>query len=317
MEYIVVALVLLVFSILYIKIAERYDIVDKPNHRSSHTEPIIRGAGLIFYLAILIFFIFSGFKMSYFMIGLTIISLISYIDDLISLSSRIRLVFQFISIGLIMYQLILFTDIYWGIIPILLTFGVGFINIFNFMDGINGMTGIYSLLAFLSLYIINIYENLIDGQLLIFIIISILIFGFFNFRKQARFFCGDIGSICLAVTLFFLLSFFTIKLKSPLFILLMGVYLTDAGLTIIYRKFLGENVTVAHRHHIYQKLTDVLNYSHIKVSLMYGLLQFAIFLIILNTYKQSLVIQSIVFFVISLILLLVYIALFRLLKNQN
>lgn len=311
----IVLIVLIVSAFAYIKIAEHYNIVDNPNHRSSHSEPIIRGAGVLFFIAAVIFFIVSGWDFPYFFAGLTLIAVISYVDDLVSLSSKIRLVFQFVSIGLVIYQFVMLTELPLLYIPLLLIVGVGFINIFNFMDGINGITGLYALVAFLGLYIINYSENIIDERLFVFIIISILVFGFFNFRKRARFFCGDVGSISLAIVLFFIIALFSIQLESPLFVLLMGVYLTDAILTIFYRKYLGENITDAHRHHIYQKLTDKKKFPHLKTSALYAFFQAIILLIIWLTYKEDLTFQLIVFIGISVLLILLYIFLFKWLKK--
>lgn len=314
--YFVITVIIIIFALVYIKIAEYFNILDRPNHRSSHTEPIIRGAGVLFFIAAILFFALNGWQFSYFFIGLTLIAVISYVDDLVTLSSKIRLVFQFAAIGLSVYQLVLLTNLPILYIPLLLIVGVGFINTFNFMDGINGITGLYALVAFLGLYIINYFENIIDERFIIFMIISILIFGYFNFRRKARFFCGDVGSISLAIILFFIIALFSFQLKSPLFILLMGVYLADAILTIFYRKYLGENITEAHRHHIYQKLTDLKKFPHLKTSLFYALLQAAILFIIYFTYKQSIVFQFIVFIAISSLLILFYIFLFKWLKRS-
>ena len=313
--YILVSLILIISAFVYIKIAEKYNIVDRPNHRSSHTEPIIRGAGVLFYIAAFIFFVVSNFSYPYLIIGLSIIALISYIDDLMTLSSKVRLVFQFISISLLLYQLVLILELPIYVLPILLIIGVGFINVFNFMDGINGITGLYSLVAFFGLYLINRKEEILDERFIVFMIISIIIFGYFNFRKKARFFCGDVGSISLAIILLFMITYFSFKLESPLIVLLMGVYLTDAVFTIFYRKAIGENIVEAHRHHIYQKLTDIKKYPHLKTSLLYAILQSLIILVILFSYNLYIKAQLLIFVCISLTLVLLYIFLFKWLKK--
>ncbi|RZN84176.1 MAG: UDP-GlcNAc--UDP-phosphate GlcNAc-1-phosphate transferase [Winogradskyella sp.] len=316
--YLFITILLISIAIIYIKIAERFNIVDKPNHRSSHTEPIIRGAGIIFYFALFFNFVLGGFKFPFFITGVTLLAAISYIDDLISLSSKTRLVFQFTSISLCIYQLSILTFIPVGFFPLLLIIGVGFINIFNFMDGINGITGVYSLVAFTGLFIINVFENLIDTNILIYLIISILIFGYFNFRKKARFFSGDIGSITLAAIFFFLITFYCYKLETPIFILLMSVYLVDAILTIMYRKFfLKENITEAHRYHIYQKLTDISKFPHLKTSLIYALLQAIITAVVILVYQLNIWIQIIVFVTVSIVLFLIYMFLFKRLKIKK
>lgn len=317
MLYLFVSLVLIITSLLYLKIAKKYNIVDKPNYRSSHNKPIIRGAGILFYIAAVIFFFVSGYKYPYFMLGLSLISIVSYVDDLITLSSKFRLVFQFISIILVTYQSFLFAEMTLLILPFLIIIGVGFINIYNFMDGINGITGMYSIMVFVSLYVINYFENIIDARLLIFVLISILIFGFFNFRKNARFFCGDIGSISIATIIYYLLLVFIIKLEAPLLVLLVGVYGADSILTILYRKYIKENIMEPHRHHLYQKLTDISGFTHLKISGLYSLVQFMIAVIVLVGYKKGLNTQLLVFFGVISILVFLYISIFQYLKRHE
>jgi len=316
-KYLIVSVILTAVALVYIKVAERFNIVDKPNKRSSHIEPVIRGAGILFYLAVLMWFFSSSFQLPFLVIGLSIIAVVSYVDDIKTLSSKKRLIFQFIAILLVIFQLLTLTVFPYWVIPILLIIGVGFINTFNFMDGINGITGIYSLVILAGLYLINNTELILDERLLVFLIISILIFGFFNFRKKARFFCGDVGSISLAVVLFFLISYYTIKLESPIVVLLASIYLADAVLTIFYRKYIGENITEAHRHHIYQKFTDLKKFPHLKTAILYGAFQGLILIIILYNYRANLIQQSLIFLVIVIILIAAYVFLFKKLKKPN
>jgi len=312
--YIIVSILLVALAQAYIWLANRYNIVDKPNFRSSHHEPIIRGAGVLFYFAIVLYYFLGSNDYPYFIIGLSIIAIVSYIDDLRSLSHRIRLTFQTISISVILYQIFLLNQFELLYFPLLVLVGIATINIFNFMDGINGITGMYSLVAFLALYLINLKEALIDNKIFTFIIISIAVFGYYNFRKRAKFFSGDVGSMTLGTTLFFLIAIFSIKFKSPIFLLLIIVYLIDACMTIFYRKYIGENITVAHRHHIYQKLTDKKNYPHLKTSAIYSLTQVAISILIFFGYRLSMSAQAIIFLTTVVILIVVYAVLFKWLK---
>lgn len=318
-EYFFVLLGLILLSIGYLKIAKKYNIVDKPNHRSSHTKPTIRGGGVLFYFAIVLYFIVSNFANPYFFIGLSLIAIISYVDDLVTLSSKFRLFFQFIAIAVTTYQVFLITNIQieYYFLPAIIIIGVGFINIYNFMDGINGLTAIYSLVCFIGIYLINMNEAIIDPKILIYIMLSIGVFGYYNFRKKALFFAGDIGSITIAVILFFFLLLFTVKLESPLIILLVLIYGVDAVLTIAYRKYIKENIMDAHRHHIYQKMTDRLKLSHIKISLLYAVNQLIIVFIVYKTYQLDLKIQFILFFSIIAIYIAIYILVFKLLEKKT
>lgn len=187
--------------------------------------------------------------------GVFLISLVSFLDDIYTLSAKIRFPFQFIAVGLVLFQL----DIPLEVLALLYVFlGIGVINLFNFMDGINEVTGLYSMAVLSVFYFINLNEEIINPELIIYTLISLFLFGFYNFRKKAIFFAGDIGSVSMGTFIFFLGLYFAVALKSPLIILAIIVYGADTGCTFLYRKlFTDENVFDPHRHHIYQKLVDV------------------------------------------------------------
>ncbi|EKB05102.1 MraY family glycosyltransferase [Myroides odoratus] len=97
MEYILLVAILFIAELVYFKIADKYNIIDKPNERSSHTQITLRGGGVVFYFGALAFFIYSGFEYPYFFLGLTAITIISFLDDIFTLSNKIRLVIHLIS----------------------------------------------------------------------------------------------------------------------------------------------------------------------------------------------------------------------------
>ncbi|RBW54268.1 UDP-GlcNAc--UDP-phosphate GlcNAc-1-phosphate transferase [Tenacibaculum sp. E3R01] len=309
-NYIVIFIVLIVLSIIYLKIADKFNIIDKPNHRSSHTSPTIRGGGILFLLAILIYFFTSGFLYPYFVLGVSLIAIISFVDDIVTLSSNLRLPFQFLAIALCLFQLGFTINEYLIIFP-LLVFGVGFINVYNFMDGVNGITGLYSIVVLLGLFFINMEENIVDDDLIIYSLLSIIVFGFYNFRRKARMFAGDIGSISIAVLLFFIGTILIKELKSPVIILFVAVYGTDAILTIIYRKSIGESLTQPHRHHIYQKLAHTFKLPHLKISIAYALLQSILNIIVFFSYKSSVVIQCVIVVLVAFVLASLYLYFFK------
>lgn len=317
MNYLIVFLALSVLSFIYLKLADKLNIIDNPNHRSSHTTPTIRGGGILFFLAILIFFVASGFKYPYFVLGVSLIAVISFIDDVITLSSAIRLPFQFLAVGLCFFEVGIIPNSGFLILPVLLIGGVGLINEYNFMDGINGITGFYSIVSILGLLIINYQENLIDSSLLSYVLISIIVFGFYNFRKKARMFAGDIGSITIAVLICFVGSLFVYKLKSPVMLLLVSVYSGDAILTAFHRKLNGEKLIEPHREHIYQKLVHTLKIPHLKVSMFYAFLQLSINIIVFYSYRLNFSTQLLILGLISLILILTYIYIFKLIAKKD
>ena len=312
--YILIFLILGALSYTYLKLAVKFKIIDKPNERSSHTKSTIRGGGILFTIAIILFFLLNNFQYPYFFSGVIAISIISFLDDIYTLSSKIRFPFQFIAIYLVLYEVGLPLDPIYLYIFYFAT-GVGVINMFNFMDGINGITGFYSLSVILGLFLINMNEQIVNAELMMYVFISILIFGFYNFRKKALFFAGDIGSISIGMLIFFIGFYLTFKLNSPLILLLVIVYGADAGNTLLYRKFFTkESVLDPHRHHIYQKLVDVKKMSHIKVSIIYALLQLVINIIIYKTYDLEIQIQFLLLAVLVSIFTFVYIYLFKKLK---
>ena len=104
--------VLLLVELAYFKIADKYNIIDRPNERSSHKSVTLRGGGIIFYFSALYYFVLSGFEQYWFMAGLTLITIVSFADDISSLSSGKRMILQFISMMLMFVQLGIFSGEY-------------------------------------------------------------------------------------------------------------------------------------------------------------------------------------------------------------
>lgn len=273
MIYFILFFGLLVVLGLYIRIAPKLGIVDKPNVRSSHSQVTVRGGGIIFPVAAICWFIYSGFQFHWFFTGLIIISLISYWDDLSSVSSKIRLIFHFIALLLLAIELGTENIIWWLWVPVLIV-SAGAINSYNFMDGINGITAGYSLSILVCIWITNNYQQeFISNELLYFIIISVCVFSFFNFRTNAKCFAGDIGAISLAYIIVFLLIKLIIQSGNWLYILFLCIYGVDSVSTILIRLKLKENIFAAHRKHLYQLLVNELKISHIKVAIAYSIFQ--------------------------------------------
>lgn len=316
-EYLLVLVILIISAITYLKLASKYKIIDKPNKRSSHTKITVRGGGILFPLAVLLFYVLNDFQYTFFVLGTCILAIISFLDDIYSLSSKLRFSIQLLGVLLLLHQVGLpYFPIHMYILFLIVA--LGFINVYNFMDGINGITGLYAL-AVTSIYlIINHKENFIDQDILIYLSIAILIFGFYNFRTKALFFAGDIGSISLGFFIVFLLFSAVTQLEAPIFILSIFIYGTDGACTMLYRKFFtNEKWTEPHRHHIYQKLVDIKKWSHLKVSYIYMLLQLLINIILFYSYKLPTQSQWYLAFLFCLVFILLYVFVFRLLKKQN
>ncbi len=310
-------LILLIVSIIYLKLAKKFEIIDKPNERSSHTKPTIRGGGILFVLTIFFFFVLNNFQYPYFCIGILCASVVSFLDDIYTLSAKIRFPFQIFSVFLILLEVGLpFQPIYIFIAVLIVSLAV--VNFFNFMDGINGLTGMYGLATILGFYFINLQVEVVNADLLIYTFFSLLVFGYYNFRKKALFFAGDIGSITLGMLVVFLGMYFIISLKSPIILLLIFFYGGDATLTLLYRKvFTKESVFEPHRHHLYQKLVDIKKISHIKVAIGYALLQMLVNVLVYYTYTLDFSIQLLILFVLILVFIGMYVVLFNYLKRST
>lgn len=276
MYYLIVLVLLFLAELFYFKVADKYNIIDKPNERSSHTRVTLRGGGVVFYFGALVYFLTSGFEYPWFMLALTFVAIISFIDDIRSTSQKLRLVFHFSAMALMFYQWGLFSLSWWWII-IALIICTGIINAYNFMDGINGITGGYSLVVLLSLaYINEEVTPFVEQDLIYTVIMSVLVFCFFNFRKKARCFAGDVGSVSIAFILLFLLGKLIIQTGDFSWIILLSVYGVDSVLTIFHRLMLHENIGLPHRKHLYQLMANELRIPHVTVSVIYMVLQFLI-----------------------------------------
>ncbi|WP_300672956.1 glycosyltransferase family 4 protein [Soonwooa sp.] len=293
MDYFVVFVSLILLELLYFKIADKYNIIDKPNERSSHTQITLRGGGIIFYLAAAIYFVVSGFEYPYFFLGLTLITLVSFIDDVMMLSNKIRLLVQLISMLLMFYQVGMFS-LAWWLIPIALVVSVGTINAYNFMDGINGITVSNSLAVLILLAIVNNSLNFVDQNLIYYTILSCLVFGFFNFRNKAKCFAGDVGSVAMAFIILFLLANLIVQTGNIIYILFLLIYGLDTILTIIRRLLRKENIFEAHRSHLYQFFANENETNRLMISAIYGILQLLVGLLVIYSTTMSVSFQVII-----------------------
>lgn len=270
-KYISVLGIIIAASYIYLKLAVKLNIIDKPNERSSHSEITIRGGGVLFPISILLWSFIEG-VFNPFVIGLLCISVISFIDDCKPLSNKLRISIHFISIGLLLYHLG-FAE-YSVIASVIgLLFIGGWINAFNFMDGINGITVLYALSVLASCYFINMRFTFIEPSLMEYTAIGLAVFGFYNVRKRAKSFAGDVGSVSMAFILAFILVSLIVKSLTWQYILLVSVYGIDTVVTIVQRLLRKENIFKAHRSHLYQYLANEANHSHIVISFAYAFSQ--------------------------------------------
>lgn len=276
MVYVIIFCLLILLEVGYFRVADRFNIIDKPNLRSSHTTPVRRGGGVIFLFGIWLYAAFFGLAYPWFILGLSMIAIVSFVDDIHSLPRKVRLLIQFTAMFLMFYQFGILNLHDWWIIIVALIVCVGIINAYNFMDGINGITGGYSIVVLLPLIYLNWKRGFIDMPYLYVVGLSLLAFCFFNFRKQATCFAGDVGSLSMAFIILFPLGKLILKTGDFSYIVFLAVYGADSILTICHRIQLHEKIGEAHRKHAFQIMANELKIPHLVVSSFYMALQLLI-----------------------------------------
>ena len=282
--YAIIFILLLALELVYFNIADKFNIIDKPNDRSSHSTIVLRGGGIIFLLGAWVWSALFGFQYPWFLLGLTLVAGISFIDDIHSLPDSLRLVVQFTAAVLAFYQLGMlngawFEQFGWlmgGLFILLaLIVYVGATNVINFMDGINGITAGYALAVLIPLALVS---DKADLSLIIVSILSVLVFCIFNFRPKgkAKCFAGDVGSIGIAFIMLFLIGKVIIATGDFTYFIFLLIYGVDGILTICHRIMLHENLGEAHRKHAYQLMCNELKMGHVKVSLLYMTMQLVV-----------------------------------------
>jgi len=263
---------------LLLSVLIHYSIFDKPNERSSHTKPIPRGGGLA---VILVSLGAWGFSLSeifivHLILFITTLSLgiISWIDDIRNLPASVRLISQFLAVGLVFLLMPTSSLYFHGFLPYWLdTFiavfvWVWFINLFNFMDGIDGISAIEASSIGLGIFILMTLGAIGLTHGLLGLVIGASSIGFIWWNWQpARVFLGDVGSVPLG----FLLGWLLLQILStphwPIAVILPLYYIADASITLGRRIWRSERVWRAHREHFYQQAT-ARGLSHARVSLL-------------------------------------------------
>ena len=275
MTYLAVLFLNIFSLVLYFRIAIRYNIIDQPNERSSHDYVAVRGAGIIFLITGLFWVLSSTDNNQYIFIGLSSIGLISLLDDIFTLPNKLRFAVHLLAALFVFLDNGLFSSNIFIVLSVLILY-LGWINAFNFMDGINGITAFYTLSILLPLFVAFSNISLSQSTLILFLGISVLVFMTLNVRSRAFAFCGDVGAIVLAYLIGYLVITLIILTGKIEYIILGCVYGIDTIFTIFRRILKGENIFRPHRSHLYQLLSNELKWHFITVSLIYSLLQLVI-----------------------------------------
>lgn len=322
-KLLIITALLLFLELVYFKIADRFNIIDKPNERSSHKTLTLRGGGVIFLFGAWLYAAFYGFNYPWFLAGLTLVAGVSFIDDIRSLPDSVRLVVQFAAAAMAFYQMdILHWDMWWMVVLALIVY-VGITNVYNFMDGINGITAGYSLAVLVPMMLVNNTTSLgmtgkelgmteglfVDPALIVVAILSVLVFCIFNFRPKgkAKCFAGDVGSIGIAFIILFILGTIIFRTEDITYLMFLIVYGIDACLTIVHRVLLHENLGEAHRKHAFQLMANELKIGHVKVTSLYMALQLAISLIFIYVIPDTVLAHWIYLIAVVLVLAAAYV----------
>ena len=286
LNILIIGALLLAMELMYFKIADRFNIIDKPHERSSHSSIVLRGGGVIFSLAMVAWAVMMTVNGEWsvvvgylpFLVGLLLVAGVSFWDDVKSLPDSVRLVVQFIAMALMFWSMGIMHWNMWWIVLIALVVCVGATNVINFMDGINGITAGYALAVLVPLVLLNKDLAFVDSSFLVVAILGVLVFCLFNFRPKgkAKCFAGDVGSIAIAFIMLFAIGRLVVMTKDVTYLIFLLVYGVDGCLTICHRILLHENLGEAHRKHAYQLMANELKIGHVKVSLLYMLMQLVV-----------------------------------------
>jgi UDP-N-acetylmuramyl pentapeptide phosphotransferase/UDP-N-acetylglucosamine-1-phosphate transferase len=278
----------LMLTYIYYIIALKLNIVDQPGGRSSHINTTVTGAGMVFTLSLLVSHIVFDLQLPpYFILGLLIMVVVSFLDDMIHIRNSIRFVFQLLCISMLIYAIP-----QWAVpqlsgnLPIFfaaLIFGVFVINGLNFMDGINGMLGSGGLVVLLSMAVINstLPEPFVEPMVIFSLIASTVCFLLLNLRTKALAFMGDTGSVGLGFALLYLMYSLIAATGDIYYLLLFAIYGIDSGLTVVFKLILRENIFIPHRDFLFKKLVHVGKYGHVRISIIYACIQTAINVVVI------------------------------------
>lgn len=306
--YLIILAILIVLEFLYFGIADKCNIIDKPNERSSHSRIVLRGGGIIFTVGLWIWSAFYGFQYPWLLAAVTLAAGVSFIDDIHSLPDSVRLIAQFAAMGMMFWQLnMIHLNLWWAVILALIVC-VGATNIYNFMDGINGITAGYSLAVLVPLLLLNKKSEFTSTSLIIVTILSVLVFSYFNFRpkNKAKCFAGDVGSVGIAFILLFLIGSLVMKTGDITWLAFLIVYGVDGCCTILHRIMLHEHLGEAHRKHAYQLMANELGMSHVVVSLIYMGLQLVISLVMVYLVPNTVLAHWVYLIVVAVLLAVAY-----------
>lgn len=306
--YILVFFLLLVLELLYFRAARRFGIMDRPNWRSNHSIESIRGGGILFFFAVLLWSVLSGFPYPWMLGGLTLAAGISFADDIKPVKAKPRLIVHFIAMVMVFQELQILRPELWLVVLLSLIVYVGATNVYNFMDGVNGMTGMYTIAVLIPLMIKNRELSFAEPGLMAFTMISLVIFCWFNFRpnNKAVCFAGDVGAIGISVVVLFLIGLLAKATGDITWLTLLIVYGVDGCYTLVHRVMLHEHLLDPHRKNMFHIMANELSIGHQVVSASYAVVQLVISLVMIYVIPCTFAAHVIYLFGVLAVLTAVY-----------
>lgn len=268
-------LTLLTTRLLILRLRRGHILIDLPNQRSNHVMPVPKGGGLAILVALSAYFLVAEMN-SIVIVAMVALAGISLLDDWIGISPITRLLAQFGAVIMVLQG----TQIYFfeGVLPHWLELGVfsvmwvWFINLFNFMDGIDGLAGVETIsIATGILFITAMADTFGDGLSLYALILLGAASGFLWWNwYPAKIFLGDVGSIPLGFIIFYLLLLLAQQGFAVSAVILPAYFIMDATVTVLKRAYAGKRVWEAHSEHYYQKAVRAVSRHDSVVRIVFG-----------------------------------------------
>ena len=232
--------------------------LDVPNPRSNHTKPVPRGGGLAVVFAMIIPLLLADIHLAI-VLSVLLLAAISLLDDLISVPALVRLLVQIIAVSIPLSTMPI--DLFGALLsPILEKIIIGiawiwFINLFNFMDGVDGLSATEMISIGLGVALLVVFVGTFPNPLAEYgMIIAATGAGFWWWNKHpAKIFLGDVGSIPIGFILGYLLLYLALSGYVAAAMMLPAYYIADSSITLLKRLAMRKKIWQAHSEHYYQR----------------------------------------------------------------
>ncbi len=312
MIYLYVILLLVAAEMLFLLLARRSGFVEvKYREAGADTRKPLKGAGIIFWVAALLYAIFNPSEFAWwFFGGITLVAAVGFWDDARIASTWARLILHLAAASIAFHVTGVFEEITWWNVVVAYVGFIGVLYTFKFMDDAHGMTGLYSLSVLLPLLFINHYTETLTGEdFLAYPILAASVFLVFNLGKRSV--TGDVGSLSVGFWITTALIMLITETGDWIWIGLVMVHGVDTIMTMGHRTFLRKPLLKREKLHFYQVMTNELRLDERLVSIVYTVIQLGISALLIAFYPTM---GKMIFWIMLVVLVLAYLVKFRLLK---